>query len=314
MQCVKRIDSIHDKILQYVKKDLCINIEDIDIPIYVPDRNSLHNKKILILSGGGIKGIAFIGALKVLHDNKLLDYITTYVGTSVGTIIILLYMIGYTPDELYDFIKCFDIGKLKCIDPLLFFNKYGLDDGTRIEKTLKKFITCKNLSPNITFKEFYQITCKKFVTTTVNLNDMMPVYMSYETHPELPILTAIRMSISIPFLFTPVIYNNNYFVDGGCIDNFPIHMYKDKINDVLGICLIEIGSDKTNIKNLEDYVGMVIKCIISGITFNSVKDFKNNIIQIEVPQTSAINFDVSEETKIKLFELGYNTTYEKIHV
>lgn len=303
-------DTIGNKILDFLKTDLHIDLEndDFNIPKYIPKANNLlFNKTILILSGGGIKGISFIGALKALHDHKLLDNITTYVGASVGTIIILLYMIGYTPDDLLEFIKCFDLGKLKCIDPLLILDKYGLDDGSRIERTLKKLMENRNVNPNITLKNLYNITKKKFITTTVSLSNMMPVYMSYENFPDLEVCTAIRMSISIPFIFTPVMYNKDYYVDGGCIDNFPFHLYKNQMDEVLGLCLVESHNDEIKINNLEEYIAIVIKCIISGITFNSIKDIKENIIQIKMPKINATAFDISDVTKITLFNIGYET-------
>ena len=62
-----------------------------------------HQSVGLVLSGGGAKGIAHIGAIKALEDNNIpIDYIT---GTSMGAIVGALYAIGYTPDEMMAFIN-----------------------------------------------------------------------------------------------------------------------------------------------------------------------------------------------------------------
>jgi NTE family protein len=59
----------------------------------------------MVLSGGGVKAVAHIGALKALHELHLLDSIEIFVGTSIGSIIATLYVLGMTPDEMLIFIK-----------------------------------------------------------------------------------------------------------------------------------------------------------------------------------------------------------------
>ena len=66
---------------------------------------------------------------------------------------------------------------------------------------------------------------------------MTPCYICHKTYPDLSLYKAIRMSISIPFYFTPVEYNGNLYVDGGCVDDFPLHKFKHKIDNVIGILI-----------------------------------------------------------------------------
>ena len=60
--------------------------------------NKVYEK--LVISGGGIKGLSGLGALQYLEDNKLLESINTYIGTSIGGIILYLLAIGYKPIEI----------------------------------------------------------------------------------------------------------------------------------------------------------------------------------------------------------------------
>ena len=55
---------------------------------------------ILVFSGGGIKGIALLGVLKALIELDFIQYFDTFSGVSIGALMMLLYLIGYTPDEL----------------------------------------------------------------------------------------------------------------------------------------------------------------------------------------------------------------------
>ena len=54
------------------------------------------------------------------------------------------------------------------------------------------------------------------------VKDLTSVELSHETYPDMKLLTAISMSIAIPFLFQPVLYKNVYYCDGGLVNNFPI--------------------------------------------------------------------------------------------
>jgi len=117
-QIVKKIENKMNEIFkQYSETELFISI-------YV--RRKI-NKRILVLSGGGIKGISYIGALKALDDLCILKNFEIFAGTSAGALVLFLHILGYTSDELYTFIKKFDFAKLKNIDVSLFINSYGLN-------------------------------------------------------------------------------------------------------------------------------------------------------------------------------------------
>ena len=117
--------------------------------------------------------------------------------------------------------------------------QYGLDSGKSIEYIIKRLIQAKGFNDEITLSQLFNITKKKLTITTVCLNTQQVCYISYENHPDLPLYLAIRMSISIPLYYTPVVYKNMYYVDGGCIDNYPINIYKDRLDDVIGVYLVE---------------------------------------------------------------------------
>jgi predicted acylesterase/phospholipase RssA len=90
-------------------------------------------KTTVVLSGGGIKGIAHIGALKALEEKQILKNIKVFAGTSIGGMIAALYIIGYTPDEMYNFIELFNIKKMRLLDPKGFFNKFGANLCAHVE-------------------------------------------------------------------------------------------------------------------------------------------------------------------------------------
>ena len=89
----------------------------------------------LCISGGGVKGISFLGALSYLLDKKHIDLnnIHTYIGSSVGSIISLLFVLGYSIDELIDFILNFNFEilepNIKCEN---IFTEFGFSNNDKI--------------------------------------------------------------------------------------------------------------------------------------------------------------------------------------
>lgn len=271
------------------------------IPTFVPKKKY---KKKLVMSGGGIKGIAHIGALYALDKMNCLDKIEEFAGTSVGSLMIAMYVLGYTPAEIYDFIKLFNMTKLKDIS-ILNISSFGLDSGSRIEFVLKKLISKKGFNENITLKELFDIKKKKLIFTAVCLNTAKPCYISHENFPNMPLFLAIRMSTSLPFIYCPVKYENKFYIDGGCIDNYPISNFKDNLDDTIGILLIDITNEMECIDNLETVILRVLNCITIGMQSNSTKGYEKQTIEINVDMFNIINFDVSDKTKDELFLQGY---------
>lgn len=294
----QKVDKIHSELLS--------DEQSIYIPTYSSTQN---NKHILVVSGGGIKGIAFLGALQVLSERNLLSEIHTFAGTSIGSLIVLLLNIGYTPIELFEITKQFDFGKVKSINFSTFMTSYGIDNGDKVEVILKKMVTDKNLQADITFKQLYELTKKKLIMTSVNVNKRQAEYFSVLSHPDMPVITALRMSISIPFLFTPVTYNGCVYVDGGCIDNFPYKQFMDTIDDVIGLYITEPHIEKREINSLETYALCVMFSVLYGFE-QFVDRNRKNIVQIEVGKISSISFELKIKDKIRLFEIGYHKLKE----
>ena len=268
-------------------------------------------KSKLVLSGGGIKGIAHIGALYALEQINCLSSITEFSGTSVGSLIIALHVIGYTASELYDFIKLFNLGKLKDIS-IVNIQLFGLDTGSRVEYVIKRLINGKNLNENITLKELYEKTSKKIIFVTVCLNNMEVCYVSHETFPELPLYLAIRMSISIPLIYCPVIYQDKMYIDGGCLDNYPISIFKDNITETIGIILFDAKDNVEKIDNFETYIFRVLDCMIRGMMLNLKNGYDQHTIEIHVESINIANYEIDNIKKDELFIKGYKAVMNNI--
>ena len=94
----------------------------------------------LVLSGGGINGLIFIGVIKYLVETNQLKNINTFVGSSIGAIINTLICLNYSYDELINFILYFNFETVKNCDISNLFTFYGIDIGDKLIIILKCLI------------------------------------------------------------------------------------------------------------------------------------------------------------------------------
>jgi len=273
--------------------------------------NVTTKKNILVLSGGGIKGISHIGVLKALNEYDILKNIKTISATSIGALIAYLYIIGYNSNELENVLMNINFLKLTSFQTNIL-NDFGFDNGDKIVYVLIQLTKNKSITPLITFKELYEKTHIKFIITTCCLNTKRVHYLSYKTEPTMSVLTGVRMSFSFPIYFTPIVYKNNIFIDGGCIDNYPIHIFKEQLDNVIGVYLNEQIEIKKHINTFEDFLIHLILSLLEGVNINSTKEYENQTIKINIAMANCLNFNISTKQKRKLIFYGYNETLKFI--
>ena len=253
--------------------------------------------KNLVFEGAGVRGIAYCGVIQEMESKKLMDSIERVGGTSSGAIVALMISLGYSGKEIENIIlktnfKKFNDGQFFFIGGINRMNKYyGWYKGKKIEKWLKKIIKEKTGDENITFEELNRKGFKDLYITGTSLNKQKPVIFSYETYPKMKVKDALRISISIPLYFEPVyidstgtIFNRprqgqglDMMVDGGLLENFPIHIFDNAQPDMhtLGFRIdhvAQIENDKGNrtlaempIENLNQYFGAFYTIIMENL-------------------------------------------------
>jgi predicted acylesterase/phospholipase RssA len=273
-------------------------------------RTHNKNKTALVLSGGSIRGVAQLGSMHCLKNNGKLNDINTIVGSSVGAIIGLFYVIGYEPIEVFELLKLIDMEKINDSDPMKNIKHFGMDDGTRIMLVIEKLFVAKKYDKNTTMDELYRKTKKTYILTGSCINDKKCYYFSHQTYPSLKVLDAVRISISLPIMYTPITMDNKIFVDGCFTDNFPLQIFGDKIDTVIGIYIREKMQTVKDIKYIEDYLFNTFNCFISGFHDMSTKLFDKNIIVIHCDKMGAT---MTQNDIIGMFDQGYRVTLNKIN-
>ncbi len=191
----------------------------------------------LIMEGGGVKGIAYVGALQALDTLGILQNITHVGGTSAGAINALLLGLSFSVDEMAGILYSMDFknfldddwGVIR--DTRRLLHEYGWYKGEFFRKWVAQLIALKAGNTEATFADIHkQARAKGFKDmyfTGTNLSTGYCEVFSYEHTPRMCVADAIRISMSIPLYFSAVRVDprGDVYVDGGVLSNYPIKMF-----------------------------------------------------------------------------------------
>lgn len=182
----------------------------------------MKQKVALVLSGGGARGIAHIGVIEELENRGY--EITSIAGTSMGSVVGAVYSAGKM-DVFKEWL--FTLDKLKVFKLVDFtLSKQGLVKGDRVFSRMKDFISESRI-------EELRIPFAAVAVDLVNKKEVI--------FREGSIYDALRASVSIPTLFTPVKKDGGLLVDGGVMNNIPINVVERTEGDVM--IAVDVNAD-----------------------------------------------------------------------
>ncbi len=276
-----------------------------------------------VFSGGGIKGIALIGAYEEIEKRGY--QFDRVAGASAGAIIAALIAAQYSSKEIYQILDELNLEMLlderKTILPfavtkwILLYWRLGLFKGNALEEWLTEILAKKGLR---TFADLptQQLRVVASDLTSGRMIVLPDDLIQYGIEPSsFSIAKAVRMSCSLPYFFEPVRLKGrhecNIIVDGGVLSNFPMWLFDreniKKVRPVLGIQLSNQLKDipKNKIDNAIQLFGALFETMKDAhdARYISRKDAKN-IIFIPSDGFSTTEFSLSDEKKQLLMQHG----------
>uniref|UniRef100_K1QRW2 Uncharacterized protein n=1 Tax=Magallana gigas TaxID=29159 RepID=K1QRW2_MAGGI len=200
----------------------------IDVRDYI-DQFPFEN---LVFEGGGVKGLGYLGALKLLDEIGLRKKIKRCAGTSIGSISALVAVLGFNDEELDEISRknlgsFLDVGKWRIIYNV--FQYLGWQNFTSFYDYIGTLVEKKLGNKDATFRDLYEKTGRELCVVVTNLTVLHEEYFHPKTTPNIPIRLAIRMSVAIPGLIQPVKCTVNgqtgLYCDGAVIMNYPISCF-----------------------------------------------------------------------------------------
>ena len=197
----------------------------------------------LVFEGGGVKGIAYAGALQVLESKGVLADVKRVAGTSAGAITATLVAVGCSAAEVEQIVgstsfRSFmdaNFGLIRNADRLL--QDYGWYKGDTFVQWIQKILDAFGWKPDLTFGELRKFVQanpggkrKELTVVGSNISAEIPQVFSADLTPDVPIWHAVRISMSIPLFFAAVKDDARkaIFVDGGVTWNYPVDLFDDR--------------------------------------------------------------------------------------
>lgn len=272
-----------------------------------------------VFEGGGVKGIAFAGALKAAARHGV-EW-QAVAGTSAGAIAAALLAAGYTADELKQLmLHDMDFNAFKDEDikdrfpggkALSVIQEYGVYEGVYFEDWMGRMLARKKV------RVFNDLPIPlKVVAADITRKKMLVLpddLVEYDIEPgEFSVAAAVRMSMSIPIFFEPVQLRHHssgkmcYIVDGGLLSNYPMWLFADSEYPTIGFKLVAAGEQK--IETQDGAIDFLMSIVSTMLEANDAKHISKkdvvNTVLIPTRDYGTTQFDIDMKGKRTLVSLG----------
>jgi len=285
--------------------------------------NEYKRPKIgLVLSGGGAKGLAHIGVLKVIDEAGIkIDYIG---GTSMGAIIGGLYAAGYTGNQLDSIFRAADYNAIiQDFTPRnsknyyereyndryavsLPFNKFKITVPVSLSKGLYNYNNITRLIHDSRHQRDFKKLPIPFICIATDIETGEEVVLDHGFLSQ-----AIIASGALPTLYSPVIIEGKYLIDGGVLNNFPVEQVINMGADII------IGVDVQDDLKDRDQLTEATKLLVQISNLQMIKKMENKrhlsdiYIKPDIANYSVVSFDKTSEI-IKTGEEAAFSIYEQL--
>ena len=237
----------------------------------------------LVLSGGGMRCAAHVGAIKALEEHNI--YPTHIAGTSAGAVVGGLYAHGYNCDEMLHFFKTIQV---------LDYKKYALNKPGFIDSG-KYYNFFKKKFPDDSFSV---LTKKLFITATNITDGVLQIFSDGE------LIKPILASSAFPGLFSPIKIKNKLFIDGVVLNNFQVELLEKKCDILIGVYLnLFEASANRDLKHFYNVIERAINMRIAKSDEEKFVDF-----DVVIAPKNLAHYGLFDKKNIDtIYEIGYNS-------
>lgn len=275
----------------------------------------------IALSGGGIRGIANAGVLQALEENNIKPDIIG--GTSCGSMVAVMYAIGYSPYHIYLLFKRYakEVAKINTIPALVGINDCifkkrtiisGCNDGKKIEELYDKVANRREINnikdikmpiviPAVDMRSGKEIVFTNNINSDGKKGNLPKTYINNIT-----IGKAIRASSSFPGFYSPCAYKEYIFMDGGILNNVPVDEVKLQGADY--VIAVKFRADEINDEsNIMDVVMKSIDIMGNKISARNLQ-ISDYILEVYSDKVGLLDVEKLD----KCYEYGYNAVMENL--
>ena len=259
----------------------------------------------LILCGGGPLIFSYIGLFRRLKEKNVfdIDKIKTIYSVSAGSLMAILLMLKVDFEMLEKYFIDRPWHREFTFSPQMFIdliqNKGMIDGNKMMTIVLKNLLESVNLSVDSTLKDLYDLSKIDFHSFSVNINNFSIVNISHKTHPDFRIIDVAHMSCAVPFIISPFKLNEQYYIDGAILKNYPIDILLQEEEDcekehILGVRVFNEKEDNPN---------------NSAINTTEKNNTEKNNTEINTTEINTTEINTTEKNnKTEINEINQSTT------
>jgi len=268
----------------------------------------MTDKIVPILAGGGTRLPAHLGVLSALTElNIKFEHI---VGVSGGSIISSFFASGLSIATIKEIALETNYSQFRGFSLYKLIRNGGLSSGDIFEKWVDKHLQGKTFS---------QLDKQLHVVAT-DVRSGKPVIFNSKNTPDMKVSKAVRFSMSIPLVFSFKPFGNHLMVDGSILSEDALH--RNWANDGTPVLCFRLRGEheydelKTNSYfPIFNYITLLIRTFMTTISREYINEaFWHNTIVINTGNSSAVDFNMTSEQKLQLFETGYETAKEIVPI
>lgn len=249
----------------------------------------------LILGPGGLGGVYSIAGCAC--GLKEFDEITEVSGSSAGSVIGFLICMGFSPTQIKKIVLGVDRSKMKVFNIKNFLKNFGFIEWVHLRNELGLYIYDLE---NITFKDLR----KKFYVSAYCLNTRKVHYFSRDTDPDMPVIQAVCMSCSIPFVFESLTYKGYNYIDSFVYEVLPLVPFLDKKkSDVIVIKTLDNSSCFSEIKTFKDFIFVIVDIFLTNRQNDLTGGYK--VYELIVDKSKLVNLKLTDDDCDQLYTDGF---------
>ena len=276
----------------------------------------------LVISGSGPNVFIQLGILDYLHEHSYfsISNLKSIYGTSAGAILSILMLLGVPISEIKQYLLNRPWHKLFVLDLMQLNQIKGLISSDYLPDIIKPFMLANDIPDTYTLFDLYTKSGVDFHAFTTNVNDLISVDLNHTTFPDMKLTDVIRLTASLPPLFSPIKYKDIYYMDGGILNNCPIHSITTE--EYTNILIIDIT---TSILFSEEFTFIEYMQFIFNKSLNILCENEANkqyitkcphYFYVETAPLSLENINQSLlhlEHRQSLYDLGYKYASTKVY-
>jgi|TARA_B110000503_G_scaffold140814_1_gene232693 NTE family protein len=249
----------------------------------------------LVLGPASMGMFGFIGSLKK-HENELKN-IKEISGSSAGAILGACIALEIPLDDVLGKFMKIDIEGLSKYKLRSFFQNYGLVDMEPVREALVSVF-----GSDVKFRDLK----KKLHISAYNLNRGRTEYFSSDTNPDMCVVDAVCMSMSVPFIAATRQYDGNVYLDGGTKEDIPITPFLGK--PYHKVLCFKLKVRERYIENINSFNIFISTLLGSVLNLRSEIDTTRlcKTILVSTGDYNLFKFDMSHDDKLRMFFLGFN--------